>query len=71
MSRVSSVALPPAPTFAVATLAARVDEHLTKMGAMSSRGERGGAAMKKFSPTNPLRASAPPRETLHREAVWK
>lgn len=34
MSRVSSVAVPPAPTFAVATLAARVDEHLTKMGAV-------------------------------------
>ena len=39
MSRVSSVAVPPAPTFAVATLAARVDGHLKKMGAMNSRGD--------------------------------
>ena len=46
MSRVSSVAFPPAPTFAVATLAARVDEHLKKMGAMGARGDAENAEEK-------------------------
>jgi hypothetical protein len=40
-------------------------------GRTRRRGERGGKGMKEFSMIKLLRASAPPRETLHREAVWK